>query len=130
MKTIRTRMFTHSGPRRGDVFAESTFARQIAEIELELTPDNVVRVGNLDSVRTIADVRDAVRSYWLLLEKCQPGEVYNIGGEEKLTVGEILEVLKNLAECRITHEVDSARLRASDVTLQIPETKRFRDTTG
>ena len=73
MKTIRTRMFTHTGARRGDVFAESTFVRQIAEIELGLTPDNVVRVGNLDGVRTIADVRDAVRTYWLLLEKFQPG---------------------------------------------------------
>ena len=69
MKTIRTRMFTHTRPRRGDGFAESRFARQMAEIELGLTPDNVVRVGNLDSVRTIADVRDAVRTYWLLLEK-------------------------------------------------------------
>ena len=56
MKTIRTRMVTHTGPRRGDVFTESTFVRQIAEIELGLTPDNVVRAGNLDSVRTIADV--------------------------------------------------------------------------
>ena len=69
MKTIRTRMFTHTGARRGDVFAESTFAKQIAEIELGLTPNNVVRVGNLDRVRTIAGVRDAVRAYWLLLEK-------------------------------------------------------------
>ena len=72
MKTIRTRMVTHIGPRCGDVFSESTFVRKIADIELGLTPDNVVRVGNLDSVRTIADVRDAVRTYWLLLEKCQP----------------------------------------------------------
>ena len=70
---------------------------------MELTPDNVVRVGNLDSVRTIADVGDAVRAYRLLLEKCQPGEVYNIGDEEKLTIGKILKVLKNLAECLITH---------------------------
>lgn len=60
IKTVRTRMFTHTGPRRGDVFAESWFAKQIAEIESGVR-DNPVRVGNLDSVRTIADVRDAVR---------------------------------------------------------------------
>ncbi|MEI7990224.1 MAG: GDP-mannose 4,6-dehydratase, partial [Chloroflexota bacterium] len=78
IKTVRTRMFTHTGPRRGDVFAESAFAKQIAEIEAGLR-SNPMRVGNIDSVRTFADVRDAVRAYWLLLEKCPPGEVYNIG---------------------------------------------------
>jgi len=61
MKTVRTRMFTHTGPRRGDVFAESSFARQIAEIEAGVRP-NPMKVGNLDSVRTFADVRDAVRA--------------------------------------------------------------------
>src|SRR2546421_209757 len=110
MHILRTRMFTHTGPRRGDVFAESTFAKQIAEIEAGVS-DGPVRVGNLDSVRTITDVRDAVRAYWLLLEKCPAGEVYNVGGEEVMKVGEILEVLKSMAKKPITHEVDPARLR-------------------
>jgi GDP-mannose 4,6-dehydratase len=130
MRTIRTRMFTHTGPRRGDVFAESAFARQIARIEAGLTEDNVVRVGNLASVRTFADVRDAVRAYWLLLEKCTPGEVYNIGGDRTATIGEMLEILKSLARCDIRHEVSEALLRPSDVTLQIPDTSKFRDATG
>ena len=129
IKTVRTRMFTHTGPRRGDVFAESTFAKQIAEIEAGLRP-NPVKVGNLDSVRTIADVRDAARAYWLLLEKCPAGEVYNIGGDRTMTIGDILEMLKGMATCKITHEVDPARLRPSDVTLQIPDSSRFRDATG
>ncbi len=129
LKTLRTRMFTHTGPRRGDVFAESTFARQIAEIEAGTRP-NPVKVGNLDSVRTLADVRDAVRAYWMLLETGTPGEVYNIGGERTLTVGEILEILKGFATCPITHAVDPARLRPSDVTLQIPDTTKFREATG
>ncbi len=129
MKTIRTRMFTHTGPRRGDVFAESAFAKQIAQIEAGVR-HNPVRVGNLDSVRTIADVRDAVRAYWLLLEKCPAGEVYNIGGDRTLTIGEILDLLKGLARCPIHHVVDSALLRPSDVTLQIPDTSKFRLATG
>lgn len=129
MRTIRTRMFTHTGPRRGDVFAESTFAMQIAEIEAGLRP-NPVRVGNLESVRTLIDVRDAVRAYWLLLEKCQPGDVYNIGGERTLTVGEILGLLEGMARCPIEHALDPARLRPSDVTLQIPDTSKFRAATG
>lgn len=126
---LRTRMFTHTGPRRGDVFAESSFAKQIAEIEAGRRR-NPVYVGNLDSVRTLADVRDAVRAYKLLLDKCPKGEVYNIGGRETMTVGDILEKLKSMAKVPIKHEVDPARLRPSDVTLQIPDTRKFRDATG
>jgi GDP-mannose 4,6-dehydratase len=126
---VRTRMFTHTGPRRGDVFAESSFARQIAEIELN-RQKGPVRVGNLNSVRTLADVRDAVRAYKLLLDKCPAGEVYNIGGKETMTVGDILETLKSLARVPIEHVVDPARLRPSDVTLQIPDTSKFHGATG
>lgn len=129
IKTIRTRMFTHTGPRRGDVFAESWFAKQIAEREAGIQ-SGPLKVGNLDSVRTFADVRDAVRAYWLLLEKCTPGEVYNIGGNQTMTVGEMLEVLKGLARCDIRHEVDPALLRPSDVTLQIPDISKFQKQTG
>ena len=126
---LRTRMFTHTGPRRGDVFAESSFAKQIAEIEAGLR-DGPVLVGNLDSVRTIADVRDAVHAYCLLLDNCPAGEVYNIGGKETMTVGDILETLKSLAKKPIKHKVDPARLRPSDVTLQIPDTGKFLKATG
>ena len=129
LKAIRTRMFTHTGPRRGAVFAESTFAKQIAEIEAGVRSGPVM-VGNLDSVRTISDVRDAVRAYWLLLDHCTPGEVYNIGGSETMTIGELLEILKSLAKCPIDHAVDPARLRPSDVTLQIPDISKFKEATG
>jgi GDPmannose 4,6-dehydratase/GDP-4-dehydro-6-deoxy-D-mannose reductase len=129
IQTIRTRMFTHTGPRRGDVFAESAFAKQIAEIEAGLRP-NPMRVGNLDSVRTFADVRDAVRAYWLLLEKCPAGEVYNIGGDRTMLVGEMLEVLKGMSSHPIEHEVDPALVRPSDVTLQIPDISKFQKATG
>ena len=129
IRTIRTRMFTHTGPRRGDVFAESAFAKQIAEVEAGLRP-NPIQVGNLDSVRTFADVRDAVRAYWLLLEQCVAGEVYNIGGTRTMTVGDMLGILTGMARCRITHEVDPALVRPSDVTLQIPDTSKFRRTTN
>lgn len=129
IKTIRTRMFTHTGPRRGDVFAESAFAKQIAEIEAGIRK-NPVKVGNLDSVRTFADVRDSVRAYWLLLEKCPPGEVYNIGGKETMTVGEMFDLLKGMAKCKIEHKINPALLRPSDVTLQIPDISKFEKATG
>ena len=130
IKTLRTRMFTHTGPRRGEVFAESSFAKQIASIEAGLIPP-VVKVGNLDSVRTFLDVKDAVRAYWALVNKCEPGEVYNIGGVETMTMGEALKKLLCLSTKKgITVEVDKSRLRPSDVTLQIPCIDKFTKATG
>lgn len=123
-----TRMFTHTGPRRGDVFAESTFAKQIALIEAGYIPP-VVKVGNLDSLRTIADVRDAVDAYFKLLTiNPIPGAYYNIGGDRVIKIGEILEYLisLSLSQTRISHEVDTSRLRPIDADLQIPNTEKFR----
>lgn len=130
IKTIRTRMFTHTGPRRGDVFVTSTFAKQIAVIEAGLGPA-VVKVGNLESIRTFLDVRDAVKAYWLLVNKCPPGEVYNIGGVESMTVGEMLNKLLKFSKVKnISVELDPSRLRPSDVTLQIPCIDKFVKATG
>lgn len=129
MKTIRTRMFTHTGPHRGDVFAMSFFGKQIAAAELGLAGP-VVRVGNLGSVRTFCDVRDAVRAYWLLVNKCPPGEVYNIGGDRTMTIGDCLDILLSSAKVSCRIETDPRLLRPSDVTLQIPCTDKFRNETG
>lgn len=129
IKTIRTRLFTHCGPRRGDVFVVSNFAKQIAEIEIK-ERDPVVSVGNLDSIRTFMDVRDAVKAYWLLVNKCSPGEVYNVGGNVTMTIGEMLNKLLKLSTRNIEIKVDPERLRPSDVTLQIPCTDKFRAVTG
>jgi len=123
-------MFTHTGPRRGSVFVVSNFAKQIAAIEAGLKKP-VVEVGNLDSVRTFTDVRDAVHAYWLLVTKCPPGEVYNIGGVETMTIGKMLDILLAMSTVKdIKVEVDKERLRPSDVTLQIPSTEKFKKITG
>jgi GDP-mannose 4,6-dehydratase len=130
IKTLRTRMFTHTGPRRGEVFVVSNFAKQIAAIEAGLAP-LVIKVGNLESIRTFSDVRDAVQAYWLLVTKCIPGEVYNIGGVETMKIGEMLNRLLGLSPVKnIKIEIDPNRLRPSDVTLQIPSTEKFHQETG
>lgn len=129
IRTIRTRLFTHSGPRRGDVFVVSNFAKQIAEIEAGKR-DPVISVGNLDSIRTFMDVRDAVKAYWLLVNNCPAGEVYNVGGNITMTIGEMLDKLMRLSTRKnIEVRVDPERLRPSDVTLQIPCTDKFRSVT-
>jgi GDPmannose 4,6-dehydratase len=132
MKVLTTRMFTHTGPRRGDVFAESTFAKQIAMIEQEIIPP-VVKTGNLNSLRTFADVRDAVRAYYLLVTHNPiPGEYYNIGGSFSCTVGEMLQKLISMSPMagRIRVEMDPERLRPIDADLQVPDTSKFAHHTG
>lgn len=131
MCVMTTRMFTHTGPRRGDVFAESTFAKQIAMIECGLI-EPVVKVGNLDSLRTIADVRDAVRAYYMLLTvNPQAGQSYNIGGDYSCTVGELLNCLISLSTVKnIKIEVDSDRIRPIDADLQVPDARKFINHTG
>ena len=131
LRTIRTRMFTHSGARRGEVFVDSWFALQVARIEAGLQ-EPVVRVGNLQSVRTFADVRDTVRAYWLLAEKCPPGEVYNIGGDITMTISEMLDLLLGMTNFKgkIVVQQDPALIRPADVTLQIPSSEKFKAATG
>lgn len=127
IKVIRTRMFTYLNPRRSDLFATS-FAMQVARIEAGLQKELVH--GNLDSIRTVLDVRDAVRAYSLAAEMGEPGEVYNIGGTDTMTVGEFLEKLKSLATCKIPSRQDASLIRPMDVTLQIPNCAKFKKLTG
>lgn len=128
---MTTRMFTHTGPRRGDVFAESTFAKQIALIEAGIIPP-IVKTGNLDSLRTWADVRDAVRAYYMLVTiDPQKGAYYNIGGAYTCTVREMLNKLLSLSTVKnIEVVVDPVRLRPIDADLQVPDTTKFREHTG
>lgn len=130
MRVQVTRMFTHSGSRRGDVFAESSFAKQIAMIEAGLIPP-VVKVGNLKSLRTVADVRDAVRAYHMLLTvNPVSGAYYNIGGSHTCTVGDILNTLLSMSTVKIGIETDLARLRPVDADLQVPCCDKFKSHTG
>lgn len=129
---MTTRMFTHTGPRRGDVFHESTFAKQIAMIEAGLIEPKVM-VGNLQSLRTYADVRDAVRAYYMLVT-VNPiaGEYYNIGGSYTCEVGDTLNTLISYSTMKDKIEVvtDPERLRPIDADLQVPDCRKFKEHTG
>lgn len=132
LTVMTTRMFTHTGPRRGDVFHESTFAKQIAMIEAGLI-EPIVKVGNLDSLRTYADVRDAVRAYYMLVT-VNPiaGEYYNIGGSYTCKVGDTLNTLIKMSTMpdKIKVETDPERLRPIDADLQVPDCRKFKQHTG
>lgn len=129
MKIVRTRAFNHTGPRRGDVFVCSNFAKQIVEAEKGLR-EPLIRVGNLEAKRDFTDVRDMVKAYWLSLKKCEAGEVYNIASGKTWRISEVLDMLLDRSSTHITVEEDPERLRPSDVQILLGDFSKFHEATG
>jgi len=129
LDSVRTRGFNHEGPRRGPVFVASDFAKQVADIEKGKKPP-VLSVGNLESRRDFTDVRDMVRAYWLALEKCEPGEVYNICRGRAWSIQEVLDLLLGMTRAKIEVRQDPARLRPSDVPVLLGDPAKFKKATG
>jgi GDP-4-dehydro-6-deoxy-D-mannose reductase len=126
---VRTRGFNHTGPRRGEVFVTSSFAKQIAEIEKKKR-EPVIRVGNLEAKRDFSDVRDIAEAYWLTLEKGVAGEVYNIGSGAARRIKDVLDILLSLSKVEVRVEVDPKRLRPSDVPILHADSQKFVKQTG
>lgn len=129
LRIIRTRGFNHTGPRRGEVFAESTFAKQIAEIE-KGKREPVVWVGNLEAKRDYTDVRDMVKGYYLAALKGESGEVYNICSGKVWEIGEVLDFLLKLSKTKVTIKRDPKRIRPSDVPILMGDNTKFTKKTG
>jgi len=120
----------NTGPRRGDVFVESNFARQVAEIEAGLR-DPVIYVGDLQPKRDYSDVRDIVRGYWLLLERGEAGEVYNLCSGRSWAIQQVLDFLVDHASVKgIKVQIDPARLRPSDVMVLEGDPSKIEKATG
>jgi GDP-4-dehydro-6-deoxy-D-mannose reductase len=129
MRIVRTRAFNHTGPRRGEVFAMSSFAKQLAQVELGRC-EPVLHVGNLDAVRDFTDVRDVARAYVLAAMRGEPGEVYNIASGRGQSIRELLDTLIALSGIEVEVTVDPQRLRPSDVEILIGDSTKFRERTG
>ena len=132
LQTVVTRMGTHSGPRRSDVFFESTVAKQIALIEAGYQSPEIL-VGNLSSTRTFQDARDAVRAYFLLLEASSQGRVacgeyFNIAGEEAFKLPEVIEILLSFSKRKdIKVVTDQERMRPIDADYQMFDNTKIRN---
>ncbi len=127
IRIVRTRMFNYINPRRSDLFA-TAFALQMARIEAGL--QTVLLHGNLASVRSLIDIRDAMDAYWQAALYCEPGQAYNMGGSTVMSVGDFLELLKSRSSHQIPCQEDPSLLRPTDVATQVPDTTRFTAATG
>lgn len=126
MHVIVTRAFNHAGPGRGEMYAESSFAKQIVEIELGRRTK--LEHGNLKSVRNYTDVRDIVKAYILAIDL--PPDVYNICSDSSITMQKMLDILISKAKCSIETEVNPALYRSSDFSFKIPSCDKFVGLTG
>lgn len=129
IKAVRTRGFNHTGPRRGEVFVCSNFSKQAIEIENKKRPP-IIYVGNLDAERDFTDVRDMVRAYWMALESCEPGEVYNICSGTAISISDLLKMVIAGTGAEIEVKQDPSRLRPSDVPLLLGDYSKFNTATG
>lgn len=129
MKIVRTRGFNHTGPRRGEVFVTSNFAKQIAEIE-KGKKEPIIEVGNLDAQRDWTDVRDMVRAYQLSVQKCEYGEVYNICSEKAVKISDMLDLLLSFSRVKPKIVKYPSRMRPSDVPVLLGDCLKFKKATG
>ena len=129
LNVVVTRGFNHTGPRRGEVFVCSNFAKQIVEIEKGLKKP-IISVGNLEAIRDFTDVRDMVKGYNLALEKGIPGERYNICSGKGYKISEVLDMLLKMTDKDIKIEKDPARDRPSDVPILLGDNSKFIKQTG
>lgn len=126
---VRVRPFNHIGPRQNSKFVAPAFASQIAAVEAGQQPP-ILRVGNLAARRDFTDVRDMMRAYVLALDHGAAGEVYNIGSERSRGIQELLNILLSYAARPITVEVDTDRLRPSDVPEAVCDASKFKTCAG
>lgn len=129
LQIVRTRAFNHSGPRRPDAFVDSGFAKQIVQAEFGLR-EPVVRHGNLEAIRDFTHAKDIVRAYWIALDKCEAGDVYNICSEVGTKIQDVLDTLISMSKVPIKTEIDVSKMRPSDVPILVGSCFMFKQATG
>lgn len=127
LDAVVARPGNHTGPGQTPKFVAPAFARQV--LAAKRGEVSALRVGNLDSVRSFADVRDVVRAYRLLLERGVPGGVYNVASPANVRIGELLDRLRALAGCDAPVETDPALWRPTDACPDL-DVSRLRADTG
>ena len=128
LKVIISRSFTHTGPKQHESFVCSDFAKQVAEIEKGKEP--VIMVGNLDVERDFSDVRDIVKAYLLALQKCKPGEIYNICSGKAYSIEDIVKILVSFSKKKIEIRQEKERMRKNDIPILLGDCSKFKKATA
>lgn len=129
LQTFVTRSFNHVGPYQGDRCSIQTFCRQMAAIEAGLM-EPTIKVGNLETRRDFSHTADVARALWLLLERGDPGEVYNLCSGEATRIGDIVDLVRQEGTVATEIVVDPSRLRPSDEPLLMGDNSKLTAATG
>jgi len=126
-----TRAFSHTGPRRGNIFSISSDAYQIIRMTKGLQ-EKKLRVGNIESRRVVIDVRDCARAYYLLMNKFTPGEAYNVGGDTLHSIKDFIDMMLEIKGLKGKVELvtDPKLVRPIDIPVQVCDSDKCRALTG
>ena len=128
LPVIRVRAFNHTGRQQPDRFMIPGLARRIAAAERDGRKE--IPVGSLEPVRDFTNVEDVVVAYRLLVERGEPGEVYNVCSGVGHSVAEVAEHLLALARHAIELVPDPSLLRPVEVPRLVGDNTRLRQATG
>lgn len=93
---------------------------------------DIVYTGNMKSIRTWRDVRDAVKDYYQLFKNNNTG-IYNISGNTQKSIQEVLDYLLSISKLdksKIKFETDESLLRKVDVDVQTADISKFKNEIG
>jgi GDP-4-dehydro-6-deoxy-D-mannose reductase len=122
------RPFNHIGPGQSPNFFVPALAKRI--VEAKRSGAGSLSVGTLSTRRDFTDVRDVVGAYRLLVERGEPGTVYNVCSGRDVAMAEVAAQLLELAGADLTFETDPALVRPVDVPVLRGDASLLRSTTG
>ena len=130
MNIVMTRSFNHIGPGQKEIFAISSFAKQLVNIHAKKTADNTVFVGDISVIRDFVDVRDVVRAYYLLLKHGKNGEIYNISSGIGISLNDILNKMCEILGITITIKRNDNLIRPNDNPVLIGDSNKLKNELG
>jgi GDP-4-dehydro-6-deoxy-D-mannose reductase len=123
------RPFTHTGPGQAADFVLPSIAAQISEIEKGKRPP-LLELGNTKAKREFIHVKDMVAAYMLALDKCAPGDMYNISSNHGYTIDEALEHFRQFAKAKFEVKREPSKVRKIDIPVLVGNGKKFSKITG
>lgn len=130
MDMVMTRSFNHIGPMQKDIFAVSSFAKQVVELGKSGRNNGEVIVGNVGVVRDFLDVRDVVAAYYLLFKKGRKGQIYNVCSGRGVTLREIIEKMASIMGIYIKIKINESLIRPNDNRIIIGSNEKIGKDTG
>lgn len=128
VKTVITRTFNHTSPNQAAYMLVPTLIRQA--LEIRRTKRSSFSLGNLDAVREMMDWRDVIVAYLLAVGKCRYGEPYNVAAGKGYKVRDLLELVASIAQTTTVCDLDSSRIRPTDIPVLVGDGSKFQRETG